>query len=65
MKKQQRLLEKYYHRRKNVAKQQLKEFEKGVIPYERLNRLAKNLLEKRIKAGYEFPAKLFARKSSQ
>ncbi|MCM8821588.1 MAG: hypothetical protein NC831_02080 [Candidatus Omnitrophica bacterium] len=65
MKKQQKLLAKHYHRRSCVARQQLKEFEKGVIPFERLNRRAKKLLEKRIKAGYEFPAKLFARQASQ
>lgn len=65
MKKQQKFLRKRFHKLKNIAKQQLKEFEKGVIGFDRLNRRAKKLLEKRIKAGYELPAKLFIRQSNQ
>lgn len=65
MKKQDKLLRRHYHRKMEVARQQLREFEKGVLPFERLNRRAKKLLEKRIKAGYELPAKLFIRQSSQ
>ncbi|MCM8818674.1 MAG: hypothetical protein NC915_04270 [Candidatus Omnitrophica bacterium] len=48
-------LRKVYHRKKEKARQQLKLFEKGEIPYEKLNRLAKKLFYKRIKAGYQFP----------
>lgn len=47
------------HRKKiKKAKVQLKEFEKGNIPFEKLNRLAKKIFYKRLKAGYEFPAKV-------
>ncbi|HOL49847.1 MAG TPA: hypothetical protein PLW07_04645 [bacterium] len=65
MKKQQRLLKKYYHRRMQAAKKQLQEFEQGNRPFEKLNRRAKKLLQKRIKAGYELPARLFIRHSTQ
>ncbi len=65
MSKEEKRLRKRYHRKREVAKKQLEEFEKGVIPFERLNRLARKLLEKRLKAGYEFPAKLFTRQTSQ
>jgi hypothetical protein len=65
MKKQQRLLRKYHHRKMKAARIQLKEFEQGTRPFEKLNRRARKLLEKRIKAGYELPAKLFIRQSNQ
>jgi len=62
MKKQQKLLRKHYHKKKQAALQQLKEFEQGNRQFTKLNSLAKKHLCKRIKAGYELPAKLFSKR---
>ncbi|MFN4227636.1 MAG: hypothetical protein ACK4F0_05800 [Candidatus Ratteibacteria bacterium] len=48
-------LNKIYHKKREKAKEQLKLFEQGKITYQQLNRLAKKLFYKRIKAGYQFP----------
>ncbi|MCX7917701.1 MAG: hypothetical protein N2589_06205 [bacterium] len=55
-------LRKIYHRKKEKAKKQLKLFEEGKIPYEKLNRVAKKLFYKRIKAGYQFPKTILFKK---
>jgi hypothetical protein len=65
MRKEKKVLKKLYHKRLEKARGQLKQFEAGKVPFEKLNRYAKNLLLKRIKAGYEFPAKLFVVKHAQ
>jgi len=64
MKKQQRLLKKYYQRRMQTAKQQLRQFEQGKRPFEQLNRRARKLLGKRVKTGYKFQANLFSKQST-
>lgn len=47
------------HRRKVVkAKERLKKLEKGSLPYGKIGSSARKLFAKRIKAGYEFPARL-------
>ncbi|MCM8785484.1 MAG: hypothetical protein NC827_05690 [Candidatus Omnitrophica bacterium] len=48
-------LNKIYHKKREKAKEQLKLLEQGKITYQQLNRLAKKLFYKRIKAGYQFP----------
>jgi len=55
-------LRKIYHKKREKAKNQLKLFEEGKISYEQLNRLAKKLFYKRIKAGYQFPATISFKK---
>jgi len=55
-------LRKIYRKKKESARQQLKLFEEGKIPYEKLNRIAKKLFYKRIKAGYQFPKTLIFKK---
>ncbi len=52
-------LRKIYHKKKEKARQQLKLLEEGKISYEQLNRVAKKLFYKRIKAGYQFPKTVF------
>ena len=65
MRKQDRKLRKRYHRKRIKAEEQLKQFEAGKLSYEKLNRQAKDLLQKRMKAGYELPAKLFPARKIQ
>ncbi|MCM8766470.1 MAG: hypothetical protein NC816_06920 [Candidatus Omnitrophica bacterium] len=55
-------LKKIYHKKKEKAKQQLKLLEQGKISYQQLNRLAKKLFYKRIKAGYQFPKTVLFKK---
>ncbi|HON06194.1 MAG TPA: hypothetical protein P5065_07135 [Candidatus Ratteibacteria bacterium] len=64
MKKQQRLLKKYYQRRMQTAKQQLRQFEQGKRSFEQLNSRARKLLRKRVKAGYKFQPSLFSKQST-
>lgn len=52
-------LRKIYHKKREKARQQLKLLEEGKITYDQLNRLAKKLFYKRVKAGYQFPATVF------
>lgn len=49
-------LRKIYHKKREKAKQQLKLFEEGKITFNQLNRLAKKIFYKRLKAGYKFPS---------
>ncbi len=65
MKKQQKLLRKHYHRKMQAARKQLKELEQGSRQFDKLNSRARKLLVKRIKAGYELPAKIFSKQSNQ
>jgi|YelNatPaOPRAMG01_1025707.scaffolds.fasta_scaffold264687_1 hypothetical protein len=58
-------LRKIYHRKREKAKRQLKLFEEGKISYHQLNRLAKKLFYKRIKAGYQFPATITFKKEEK
>jgi len=58
-------LRKIYHRKREKAKRQLKLFEEGKINYHQLNRLAKKLFYKRIKAGYQFPATITFKKEEK
>lgn len=47
------------HRRKiRKAKERLKLAEKGKEPYSKLNSTARKVFYKRLKAGYEFPARI-------
>ena len=47
------------HRKKiKKVKEKLKELKKSNLSSGKLNRLAKKILYKRIKSGYEFPAKI-------
>jgi|GEM_PF-825684 glutamyl-tRNA reductase len=55
-------LNKIYHKKREKALQQLKLFEEGKINYEQLNRLARKIFNKRIKAGYQFPKTVFFKK---
>jgi len=52
-------MRKIYHKKRKKAKEKLKLFEEGKITYDQLNRLAKKILYKRLKAGYQLPANLF------
>ncbi|MCM8772701.1 MAG: hypothetical protein NC926_05300 [Candidatus Omnitrophica bacterium] len=52
-------LRKIYHKKKEKARQQLKLLEEGKITFDQLNRVAKKLFFKRIKAGYQFPKTVF------
>lgn len=59
-------MRKIYHKKREKAKAQLKLFEEGKITYEQLNRLAKKIFYKRIKAGYQFPiTKLFKKQENE
>lgn len=58
MGKLQEELKKMYHKKKEKARSQIKLFEEGKISYDKLNRVAKKLFYKRIKAGYQFPKTL-------
>ncbi len=58
-------LRKIYHKKREKAKRQLKLFEEGKISYHQLNRLAKKLFYKRIKAGYQFPATISFKKEEE
>jgi len=51
-------MKKIHKKKIKKVKEKLKEFEKRNISFGKLNRLAKKILYKRIKAGYEFPAKI-------
>jgi len=51
---------KIYKKKQIKAKEKLKKLETGEISYTQLNRLAKKLFYKRLKAGYEFPARIFS-----
>ncbi|RKY30222.1 MAG: hypothetical protein DRP67_04920 [Candidatus Omnitrophota bacterium] len=50
-------LRKIYHKKRKKAKEQLKLYEEGKIPFSKLNRLAKKIFYKRLKAGYKFQIK--------
>ena len=52
-----RSLKKIYHKKKEKAKQQLKLLQEGKIPFSKLNKLAKKILYKRLKAGHPLPGK--------
>ena len=54
---------KLYHRKRQRAREQLEQFEKGKVSLNDLNALARNLLRKRLKAGYELPGKISAKKT--
>ncbi|MCM8803688.1 MAG: hypothetical protein NC833_00310 [Candidatus Omnitrophica bacterium] len=59
-------MRKIYHRKRKKAKAQLKLLEEGRITYDQLNRLAKKIFYKRIKAGYQFPTtQLFKKQENQ
>jgi len=51
---------KIYKKKQIKAKEKLKKLETGEISYTQLNRLAKKLFYNRLKAGYEFPARIFS-----
>ena len=48
-------LRKIYHKKREKAKAQLKLYEEGKIPFNKLNRLARKIFYKRLKAGYKLP----------
>jgi len=58
-------LRKIYHKKREKAKKQLKLFEEGKISYHQLNRLAKKIFYKRIKAGYQFPSTISFKKEEE
>lgn len=55
-----REMKKIHRKKKEKAKKKLEMLERGEITYTGLNRIAKKLFYKRLKAGYEFPAKIFS-----
>ncbi|MCD6221681.1 hypothetical protein J7K25_05945 [bacterium] len=55
-----REMKKIHRKKREKARELLKMLESGKITYNDLNRVAKKLFYKRLKAGYEFPAKIFS-----
>jgi hypothetical protein len=55
-------MRKIHRKKKKKAREQLKQFEEEKIEFEELGRVAKRIFQKRLKAGYEFPAKRFSKK---
>jgi len=51
-------MKKIHKKKIKKAKEKLKAFETRNIPFGKLNRVAKKIFLKRLKAGYEFPAKI-------
>jgi Xaa-Pro aminopeptidase len=51
-------MQKIHRKKVRKAKERLKEFEKGKASYEKLDSAARKVFYKRLKAGYEFPARL-------
>jgi len=60
MAKLDREMRKIHKKKIKKAKEKLKKLERKEITYNDLNQLAKKLFYKSLKAGYEFPAKVFS-----